>query len=158
MEPQKLNSWLALVANLGVLIGLIVLIVEVQQNNTIAKAQMRSEIAQSAINNIGVNQTAEGIAINDKRSRGEELSPGERAWVRSFYRREFRAWENVHYQYRVGLYDENEMESYRYFWGNRASNCLDMFAEFYFDNRAQFEPNFRAEMDAIFGAAGCESR
>ena len=156
MNNEKLNSWLSLAANLGVLVGIIILVLEVQQNNLIARAQMRSEISQSAINNIGVNLAPERMAISNKNARGEELTPGEIRWIRTFYRMEFRAWENVHYQYRIGLYDENEMESYRFFWQGRANACNDIYSQFYIENRLQFEPNFRAEMDVFFDNASCQ--
>ncbi len=155
VNVELINSWLSLTANIGVLVGIYILIFEVEQNSLIARAQMRSEIAQSAIDNIGMNMTAEGIEITDKQARGEELSPGEVSWLRSFYRREFRAWENVHYQYRMGLYDENEMESYRFFWRARAESCEQLYDEFYARSRMQFEPNFRSEMDEYFETANC---
>ena len=155
MDKDKLNQILSLSGNAAVLLGIVVLIYELQQNNVIAKAQMRSEISQSAINNIGMAQTPEGMAISEKLQLGEGLTPGERTWVSSGYRKEFRAWENVHYQYRVGLYEENEMDSYRVFWQGRANGCDPLYADFYFDNRIQFEPNFRGEMDSIFNNANC---
>ena len=50
MNSEKLNSWLTLGANIGVLIGLVLLIVEIQQNTEMMRAQInqsRTEAAQS---------------------------------------------------------------------------------------------------------------
>ncbi len=43
LETEKLNSWLSLGANVGVVIGLVLLIVEINQNT----AMMQSQIHQS---------------------------------------------------------------------------------------------------------------
>ena len=47
MTSEKLNSWLALGANIGVLIGLIVLIVEIDQNTDMMRGQMLDSRTQS---------------------------------------------------------------------------------------------------------------
>ena len=39
MNTDRLNRWLTLAANLGVLAGLIVLIMEIRQSSAIAEAQ-----------------------------------------------------------------------------------------------------------------------
>lgn len=41
-EPDRLNRWLTLGANLGVVLGLVILIVEVRQNADLTRAQMES--------------------------------------------------------------------------------------------------------------------
>lgn len=51
MDLDKANRWLTLVANIGVLIGLIVLIVELRQNSDIMRAQMHNEAAAIRVSN-----------------------------------------------------------------------------------------------------------
>ena len=43
MDTEKLNRWLALAANIGVLIGLILLVYEVRQNSGLMRAQISME-------------------------------------------------------------------------------------------------------------------
>ena len=43
MDTEKLNRWLALGANIGVLIGLILLVYEVRQNSDLMRAQISME-------------------------------------------------------------------------------------------------------------------
>ena len=155
MNMGKLNQSISLIANLGVLVGIFVLIYEIQQTNVIARAEIRNEIARSQIESAGMYQTPEALEIMSKSQSLEELDDVDKGWFRSAWRREFRSWENVHYQYRVGMFDENEMESYRYFWNLRAGDCSGIFDEFYNSIRLQLEPNFRAEMDDIFANAEC---
>ena len=43
MDTDKFNRWLTLTANLGILIGLVLLIVEIQQNTDLMRAQISME-------------------------------------------------------------------------------------------------------------------
>ena len=43
MDTEKLNRWLALAANIGMLIGLILLVYEVRQNSDLMRAQISME-------------------------------------------------------------------------------------------------------------------
>ena len=155
MKAERINHWLTLLANFGVLLGILVLIYELNQNNVIAKAQTRSDIANFSRENVRMFQSPFALEIARKRTSGEELSFEEVRWMNQAFRAEIRSWENVHYQYRVGLYDENEMESYRVFWRNRAEDCSDLFKSWYEQVRTQIEPNFRAEMDTYLREAKC---
>lgn len=44
---------------------------------------------------------------------GEELSEIEQFQFQRHYNAWFRYWENMHYQYRIGLYDESEFAKHR---------------------------------------------
>jgi hypothetical protein len=49
MDTEKLNRWLALCANIGVLVGIVLLVVELDQNSNIARLELelsRNEIFQ----------------------------------------------------------------------------------------------------------------
>lgn len=155
MNVDKLNGWLTFVTNIALLIGVVVVIYELQQNNLIARAQTRSEISRSTIESAAMYSSPEAIRLTAKFTKGEEFSIEDNVWLRTAWRREFRSWENVHYQYRLGLFDENEMESYRYFWQLRADDCSDLFSGYYQELRMQLEPHFRSEMDRKFTAADC---
>lgn len=51
MEPDRLNRWLTLGANLAVLVGLVFLVIEIKQNNDMVMAQTRSAISYAIIDN-----------------------------------------------------------------------------------------------------------
>ena len=42
--PERLNSWIALGANVGVLVGLALLVVEINQNNVLVRAQIEQSV------------------------------------------------------------------------------------------------------------------
>ena len=49
MDTDKFNRWLTLTANLGILIGLVLLIVEIRQNTDLVRAQIAMDRTTSSI-------------------------------------------------------------------------------------------------------------
>ena len=49
MDEDKVNKWLTLGANIGVLIGIIFLAVEIRQNTEMTRAQITQSRADAAI-------------------------------------------------------------------------------------------------------------
>jgi len=60
----------------------------------------------------------------------------------------FRYWENVHYQYRMGLYDEMEFEKQKIAW-DEYINANERTAEYWCSVRHMFSPMFAAELDSL---------
>jgi len=147
---DKLNNWLILGANLGVLIGLVFLIIEVQQNNQIARAEIRMDIADEMRSNIDMFTSQEGVSIQAKLIRGEELTLEDEIWLRRTMRKEIRSWESTAYQYSIGFLDEEEIEIYRNFWRNRASECKELSGSIFFDEFRTFEPQIRPSFRNLF--------
>lgn len=109
MDSDRLNRWLTLGANLAVLVGIALLVVELRQNQDIVRAQTRNEITQGEL--ALLLSTAENSELADivvRANNGEELSEVE--YLRYILRSEstFRLWQNVHYQGRNGNYDAVE--------------------------------------------------
>ncbi|MDA1372017.1 MAG: hypothetical protein O2971_14790 [Proteobacteria bacterium] len=69
MNLKEFNEHFHLISNIAVLLGIVFLGYELQQNNIVAKAQIRNEIANAANFNISANLSPEGLAIRGKRSR-----------------------------------------------------------------------------------------
>ncbi len=114
MESDRLNRWLTLGANVGVLIGIVLLIIELDQNRDMMRAQIRNELARGVQDLLGIalaNQDLADLLI--RADTGESLSPAESLRVGVWEQLIFRYWENVHYQYRQGLYDESEFSRHR---------------------------------------------
>jgi hypothetical protein len=68
----------------------------------------------------------------------------------------FRYWEDVHYQYRIGLYDETEFDRQREAWRDSLSRSRRTI-EYWCQVRALYSPEYRAEMDALIDASACRS-
>jgi hypothetical protein len=118
MKSEKLNSWLALGANIGVLIGILLLVYELNQNREMTAAQIRNEAAASRIN-IALSRANNGeLADIVFRAQfvGEEMTPVERSRYEAWAGANFRDWENVSYQHRQGLLDDSEYSALRDVW------------------------------------------
>ena len=78
MEPDRLNRWLNLVTNLGVIIGIAFLIIELDQTNRIARytaeVGWRSQAIEINSNRIEYSETYAKLQADEA-----ELTPSERA-------------------------------------------------------------------------------
>ena len=109
MKKLELGQTLGLIANLGVIAGILLLVFELNQNRDMMRAQTRNELAR------GLNDYL-SLTINDadmadmyvRANTGESLTGPDALRPRMSLELGFRYWENVHYQYRQGLYDESE--------------------------------------------------
>ena len=112
MDLDTSNRWLTLSANLGVLVGIILLVVELDQNRDMMRAQTRNEIARATQELLTSWATSPELAdIVVRANRSEDLSPSEYYMVAVRNESMLRNLENLHYQYRQGLYDRSEFEA-----------------------------------------------
>lgn len=155
LTARNVTRILALGANVGALLGVIVLIFEVQQNRELMRAQIRHDLAT------GIVEIIEGAAQNPelaealRRSRGGEEMTTEQAFqVELYLNGLFRYWENVHYQYRVGLYDDVEFAAQREAWRNSVNQSASSRA-YWCNARELYSPEFRAEIDSLLPASAC---
>ena len=117
MRSDSLNRWVTLGANLGVLLGLFLLVVELGQNRDMMRAQTRNELSMGIVDLLMAEAENPQLAsVNYRGNTGQELTSEERYQYERRTRAMFRYWENVHYQYRQGLYDEAEFSAQRTAW------------------------------------------
>ncbi len=108
MNSEKLNSWLSLGANLGVVIGLVLLIVEIGQNTEMMQAQINQMRADSAMNYQYAYFNSEYLpAIRQKIRSEDELSDEEVGRYRSYFRAFNRNQDNNLWQYNQGYLGDN---------------------------------------------------
>jgi hypothetical protein len=106
---EKMNHWLTLIANLGVVAGIVFLALEVRQTGNVAEAAARQEVAAhdflflaSVLDN---SVLAEASA---KQTSGTPLSPLDESQLVHRQHLNFRIFEHSFYQYEKGLLDEEE--------------------------------------------------
>ncbi len=158
MKRIEFGQALGILANVGVLIGILLLVYELNQNREMMRAQTRNEMAQGLV--FLATQNLNDPDWADLRRRGdsgEELATAELYQYVPYLFSWFRFWENQHYQYRLGLYDEAEFlkqrEAYRNALANRAG-----WRWYWCRNRATYSLEFAADMDQLLLEAGftCE--
>jgi hypothetical protein len=111
MKSKKLNNFLTLAANIGVLIGIIVVIYELQQTQDSMAASGHSARTDRNMT-LSMWSTEQGIGeLNEKFVAGESLSSAELGKLRSFNRIRIRHFEDLHYQRLLGIIDDETWEA-----------------------------------------------
>ena len=109
MKKIDLGQSVSVLANVGVLIGILLLAYELNQNRDMMRSQARNAIADTLVNILYQRATSPYLAeILAKLEAGEQLTAVETIRFLEMQAAEWRYRENVNYQYRNDLYDEGE--------------------------------------------------
>lgn len=104
MNTENLNRWLSLGANLGVLVGIVILAIEIQQNTEMTRAQITQSRAEVSIAMADMTINSDYLpAIRAKITNGDALSQEETIRYQDFLRAVFRGQDNNIQQYKQGL-------------------------------------------------------
>ena len=104
MNSEKLNNWLTLGANIGVLIGLVLLIIEIQQNTEMMRAQINQSRTEAAQSEQQATYNSDYMpAILTKVANGQELTEEEMRRFQPYIRSFNRNMDNQLWQYNQGL-------------------------------------------------------
>jgi len=113
MKKNDLGQTANTVANIGVIVGILLLVFELSQNRDMMRAQTRNEISRGEVELLSSPSTnAELAGAWAKIRQGDPITPSEGVMLETFSESVFRYWENVHYQFRQGLYDEEEFSKH----------------------------------------------
>jgi len=156
VDTDKLNRWLTLGANIGVLAGLLLLVAELNQNHEMMRSQTRHEMAMGIVDLLQTPAANEQLAdLMYRAEAGEDLTPVERYQFNMRSNALLRYWEDAHYQYRVGLYDEVEFSKQREAWRAAMLRSAGM-RSYWCEVRTLYSPEYMAEMDAMQPAGACD--
>lgn len=160
MNADKINKWLALIANIAVVAGIVFLALELNQNSRMMKTQTRNAVTE-AILNFQFNAQTSGLREVEEKANGglSSLTGEEIRKLYQLYVSNLRLWENVHYQYRNGVFDEDEFAAERNSWkavGERTPVLRSVYCQL--KQRGSLSPAFVAELDKLaYGAPdSCE--
>ena len=155
MKKLGSDKALQLLGNLGVIAGILLLVYELNQNREMTRAQTRNAIAQTLIDlQINEANSPELVEILLKVEAGEPVTDIERYRYERTRTALFRYWENVHYQYRNGLYDDDEYLTQREAWRDTLSEAP--VRELWCGRRDRQSRQFVAEIDSLIGDDQCE--
>ena len=119
MNIDKLNQWLSLIANVGVLAGILIVAVELRQTQTELRAESSTMRTQMIRDTNNASASINVRRIREKIDRNEDLSQEEDNQARSFMSNVLRYLENLHYQSQIGVLD-NEI------WNGNRNTILNM--------------------------------
>ena len=108
MKKIEIGQAIQIVANLGVLAGIVFLAYELRQNTLATQLSAANSFAVIfGEPEMLIIENPEFAAVLRKGREGEELTPTEDLRLTVFYRRVLRGWQIAHYQYLTHALDEN---------------------------------------------------
>jgi|SRR6185437_6860086 len=149
MSKDRLIQSIALAANCVTILGLLLVILQLQQNRTLMRAQVRHELASTIVdllNSFANNSQLAGVLRRG--SLGEKLTEDEQLQFHLRSNALLRYWEDVHYQFRLGLYDEVEYSRQKAAWKATFANSVG-FVKYWSEVRTLYSPRFAAEIDGL---------
>ena len=108
MKVKAVNEWLSLVANLGVLLGIVVLIFELNQNTRITQITAYQDVVENITNLNSMILTDPDVArLRMEELSGAQLSEIDEQRYAAYYRMLLRQSELAYTQYENGFIDRN---------------------------------------------------
>lgn len=155
MDADKVNRWLTLAANIGVLTGIILLIVELDQNREMLRAQTRNDISRHISDHLSLLGSDEKLTnLMSRAEAGKELSLIEERQQFLLFTSNKRMWENVNYQYRHGTFSEEEYRAEKQTW-RFLINKDKSFARNWCHMRMNYSAQFVAEIESLMNEDIC---
>ena len=155
MNTKQINHWLTFAANIGVILGILLLVFELQQNRDLMKAQIRTEISNGIYDLFTLTAANPQLAdLLYRADNGEKLTPAEHFQYKSRTKAMFRYFENVNYQYRQGLYEESEYEKQKAAWKNFL-NSSKIAVSIWCDYRTTVSDGLMSEVDSLLDKNKC---
>ncbi len=140
---------------MAVLVGIALIIAELNQNHELMRASTRNEITQSELTILGsMSGNRDLVDILLKAGQGDELSDAERFLVTVQSESVFRHWQNVHYQGRNGLYDEEEFTKHIDTMRSVLSHS-PWLVDYWCETRTIYPTEFAAEINGLTPAGAC---
>jgi len=148
LDTEKLNRWLSLGANFGVLVGIVFLAVEIRQNTIMTRAQITQSRAEAAMSL--ADSTYNSAYMPDiwiKTQADEPLTAAEefryRVWVRATLRNQ----DNNFQQYQQGLLGDHIPRAIAAVVRNVFSSSAGR--EYWEENKDGYSDIFRNYVDSV---------
>ena len=149
MSKERLIEWIALMANCVTILGLLLVILQLRQNRSLMRAQVRHELASTIVELLNSSANDSQLAgVLRRGALGEQLTEDEQMQFRLRSNALLRYWEDVHYQFRLGLYDEIEYSRQKDAWRATFASSVG-FVRYWSEVRTLYSPLFAAEIDGL---------
>ena len=157
MRKIDLGQTISILANFGVFAGVLLLVYELAQNRQMMRSQIRNDLNAGLMSYqlISADEQISEIMERAQNDGGlQNLSDVERRRFEVVRGMQARYFENVHYQFRVGLYDDNEFARQKIAWGNymnRSARAPKIWCEY----QHVVSVEFAAELNALLSSDPC---
>lgn len=149
MSKDRLIQSIALAANCVTILGLLLVILQLSQNRSLMRAQIRHELASTIVDLLNSSANNSQLAgVLRRAAVGEKLTEDEQLQFRLRSNALLRYWEDVHYQFRLGLYDEIEYSKQKDAWKATFASSIG-FVKYWSEVRTLYSPRFATEIDGL---------
>jgi len=136
MDFDRLNRWVTLLANIGVVAGIFFLAIEMRQGNLATRITARDSASQGHIDFTSNLLDPSILAVaRHKAVRDEELTDLESGQLTHYHAQRWRHYERVYYLYQYDVLSEQEWEGYR----NGILRALNGTSEYWELSRRQWQ-------------------
>lgn len=111
MNSARFKDWLALVANVAVVAGIVFLGLELRQNNELLRSESRQALVANDVASLAAN--LEHLEVFEKLVSDGELSANDQLRLSFMFALDLRNREFEYFQYKNGLLDEETWLAYR---------------------------------------------
>ena len=149
MKKIDTGQALTIVANLGVIAGIVFLGYELRQNQVVVQAQTRNEITRMFVDTSRADISTNMVDIVDRKLAGESLSSADERRITIWSDIWLTLFENLDYHRREGLYQQEEYEAqYREMesWINQED---DLFRDHFCRWRFEYTVTFQELIDGL---------
>jgi hypothetical protein len=155
LKKLDLAETLQLFGNAGVILGILLLVYELNQNRDMMQAQIRNEIATSLSGALPAATDAQLAEVLFRSDNAGELTGAEAYQASLANELIFRYWENAYYQYRQGLYDDIEFLAHREEIA-RSVNRRPRLIRFWCLDRDYYSQPFVDFIDSVLTPGACQ--
>ena len=120
---------------------------QTEQTNLLMRSQTRSEIAQSITDMLLRVSFSDNFPALSPDQNLDEIDFTDRVRFQNFQNANFRIWENIHYQYRNGLYEPSEFDKEIEIW--RENLGRPTVRAIWCSYRHAYSDQFAATMDSL---------
>jgi uncharacterized protein (TIGR02246 family) len=146
MKKPDLTQLIQILANVGVIAGIVFLAVELRQNNETLRAQVRLERAQTRTEGLTeLVNNPDLIRARVKDASGAELTPEERQVLEAQWGIVLTRWQYIHGEWQAGLIDDEDIPVVA--WKRTMSAFPSFYRTWQNDKAIAFRPDFAAWMD-----------
>lgn len=154
----RISSLLSLTANVVTVVGLVIVVLQLYENQRITRAQTRHELSATIVTILSDTANNPQLAsVMYRGSKGLPLTPVEQFQFEVRSNALLRYWEDVHYQFRMGLYDQEEFSHHRDAWAATIRQSKG-FAEYWCRVRQLYSPAFANEMNGLLPTGTCAAK
>jgi len=154
----RISSLISLAANIVTVAGLVIVALQLYENQKITRAQTRHALSATIVTILSDTANNPQLAsVIYRGSKGLPLTPVEQFQFEVRSNALLRYWEDVHYQFRLGLYDQEEFDHHRDAWAATIRQNKG-FVEYWCRVRQLYSPAFANEMNRLLPTGACAAK